>query len=579
MDKKKSRIIILIAFVFISAPLYSQTDVEQATRETDILRQKEKIEEELKKIPEKPEEVIPKKIPPKKEEEKFFIKKINLVGCESFPPQEFSSIITKYENKELTFLELETLTKEIEREYLRRGIIAAVFVPEQEIKEQTLTIQVVEARMGDLEIPDQKYFRKKRLSYYWKIPKGEILNYGKIAKGVQLMNKNPDREVRAALHAGKKPGTTDVALTAKTYFPMHLVSSYDREGVPSTGKSRIGIGIRHNNFLGFDDMLLTGYTFGDNFNGKYVYHSLPISPNGTTLLYGYSRSKSIPKKEYAAYGLRANAQNTSISIHQDIYGKQGYVGEVFLGFDANDKAIREDVDVINRDRLRVFSLGSSFVKRDFQSSTYINPEFSQGVDAFGASKKRNPLASRGAKSTFSKFNLGLQHKRLLPLNLQANLKIQTQVASTKLTPQEEFSLGGIDSVRGYPAGDYLADNAALSSVELLIPAFFIPGRWRLPYSADTLKDQTTTLAFLDYGWGDRRGALPTEKKSVEFLGVGAGLRFRLFNQVVLRLEWGFPVGNKSITESGNSRFHFSIDFQEKLPQEIERIKKMREEKT
>jgi len=572
------RVIIFLAFILITPSLYSQSDIERATRETDRLGRKETIEEQLRKLPEKPAKLKLEEAPLREEEQRFFVKKINLVGCESFPPERFSSIIAKYENKELTFSQLESLTKDIEQEYLKQGVIAAVFMPPQEIIEQTVTLRVVEARMGELQIQDHKYFSKKRLNYYWKIPSGEILHYDKISKSIQMMNRNPDREVKAALHAGKILGTTDVLLTPKTRFPLHFTSAFDREGTPSTGVSRQSYGIRHNNFLGLDDTLITGYTFGNDFAGSYTYHSLPISPNGTSILYGYSRSVSAPKKDYAAYMINSEAKNITFSLHQDLYKRDDYLGEVFVGFDANDKTTIMNTGTSNRDRLRILSLGTNLTRRNFGNTTNTSLEFSQGVKAFGASSKNNPLASRGAKSTFSKFNLGIQYRRILPLNLQANIKFKTQVSSTKLPPQEEFSLGGIDSVRGYPAGDYSADRAVSNSLELLIPSFFIPQNWRLPYAENSLREQTTGLVFLDYGWGRRRGALSTEKDAVTLLGMGTGVRISLFNQALLRLEWGFPVAsNRPVSEAGHSRFHFSLDFQEKLPEEIERIRKIIEE--
>jgi len=436
----------------------------------------------------------------------------------------------------------------------------------------------VEARMGELKIEEHKYFNKKRLNYYWKTRPDEILHYDKISRDIQMMNKNPDREVRATLLAGKKPGTTDVLLTPKTSFPIHLFSSFDNEGSASTGKSRIGYGIRDNNFLGLDGTLLTGYSFGQSFSGIYAYHTLPVNSNGASLVYGYSRSISIPQKEFAVYGIKSKAENTSLSLHQDLYRKDEYLGEVSVGFEAKDKTTWMSTGTYTRDRLRVVSLGGNFLRRGFGSTTSNSLEISQGIDAFGASSKGNPLASRGAKSNFTKFDVGIQHRRALPLNLQGNLKFRAQVSSVKLMPQEELSLGGIDSVRGYPAGDYLADNAVSNSLELLIPSFFIPRNLHLPYAEKSLKEQTTAVMFVDYGWGQRRGVASTERKSANLLGIGGGLRLSLFNQALLRLEWGYPVaGNRPITESGRSRFHFSVDFQDKLPEEIERIRKLVEE--
>lgn len=576
------RVLLFLFFISITQLLYSQADVEKATRETDRLgRQEEEMERRFRRPPpQKPAPPQAEVAAPAKKEEKFFIKKINLTGTEHFLPEDFQPIIAKYENKEVTLTDLNNLAKEIEQEYIRRGIIAAVFVPPQEIKEQSVTLQTVEARMGSLQIQDAKYFSKERLKYYWKIPKSRVLDYERLSKSVQIMNKNPDRQVKASLRAGTKPGTTDVVLTPTTHFPVHFFSTFDTEGATSTGKSRIGLGTRHNNFLGLDDTLLAGYTFGNSFSGTYFYHSLPVTPDGTTLIYGYSRSLSKPLKEFAPYNLTSQAKNTTISLHQDLYSKDNYVGEAYVGFAAKDKTTKmiqvgTSATPYNRDRQRIFNLGANFLWRDTQSITTVAPEYFQGVNAFGANE--GALASRGANATFSKFNLDVKHRRLLPLNLQASLRSQGQIASTKLTPQEELGLGGIDSVRGYPSMDYEADSGIINSAEIISPLYLMPQSWRLPFAKEPLRNQATLVAFVDQGWGLRRGALATEQKSVNYIGIGAGMRVRLYDQALLRLEWGFPVGDKMITEGGKSQFHFSVEFQDKLPEEIEYVKMVMEE--
>ncbi len=571
---------LIFAFVFSLFRPYAYADVEKATREVDIFdkEKKKEIERELTTPPKKPILIKPEEPVAVKEGQKFFIKKINLVGCESVSLGIFTSFIQKYENKEVSLAQLEVLAKQIEREYLRQGIISAVFVPPQEVKNDTVMLRVVEAKMGEIDIQKHKYFKKERISYYW-IPKpGKVLRYDEISKSVQLMNKNPDRNVKAALRAGKKPGTTNVILTPETSFPIHLTSSYDKEGAVSTGKSRIGIGARHNNFLGFDDILVLGNTFGKDFYGTYLYHTLPVSRQGASFTYGYSHSKSEPKKEYTVQEIKSEAKTISLSLRQDLYKKDEYRGDVSFGFDAKDKVTKVKSDTSTRDRLRVIHARGNFIQRGLGSSTTISPEFSQGINAFGASSASNPLASRHAKPTFSKLGLGLQYKKSLPLTLQASFKFDSQFSSTKLMPQEQFSLGGIDSVRGYPSGDFSADNAATGSAELLIPgSTFIPASWRLPYAENALQDQITSLVFVDYGYGWKRGALPAEKYSANLIGVGAGIRGNFFNQALVRLEWGFPVGDYTTNESGRSRFHFSVDFQEKLPEEIERIRQIVEE--
>lgn len=573
-------------FVIIIAgiPAYSQPDASRATRESDRFgAEKEKqVERELRRVPPPPPKPKVTEEGPKEGEQQFFIKKINLVGCESFPPEDFIPFIEKFENRDVTLTELDNLSKEISTEYLRRGVIAAVFLPPQEVQNQTITLQVVEARMGELQVDKLRFFNKKRLKSYWTIKPGEILRYDKMYKNLQIMNKNPDREVRSSLHAGTLPGTTDVVLTTKTRFPIHGQYTFDREGITTTGKERSGFGIRNNNLLGYDDTLLSGISFGKNFNGIYAYHNLPISPSGATLLYGHSYSKSTPKKDFDVFSLKSESETTTFAVHQDIYKRESYIGEVHAGFDAKDKVtfFSSGTGTLNRDRLRILTLGGTYIMRGLGSVTYISPELSQGVNAFGTSKKNNPLASRlGATPTYTKFFLDIQNRTSLPFHLQQALKFKMQLPSEKLFSQEQYGLGGIDTVRGYPPSDYLADKMVLVNAELLSPVFFIPKDWKLPYAEKSFKDQLTAITFFDYAYAETRG----NPKPFRLSSVGVGLRMSFYNQILLRLEWGFPLkllGMDSLSEGmAPARFHISLNVEDNLPTEIERIiKEMREER-
>ena len=573
--------------LLISQISYAQApppDASRATRESDRFgaEKERQVQRDLRRIPQKPGPPEVEKEKPKPDEQKFFVKSIKLLGCESFPPEDFNPFLKKYENREVTLTELNNLSKEISSEYLKRGIIAAVFLPPQEVNDQTITMQVVEARMGELEVKKPRFFNKKQLVYYWKIKAGEVLRYDRISKSVQMMNKNPDREVKAALHAGDKPGTTNVILTPKTRFPIHGQYTFDREGIVTTGKERNGFGLRDNNLLGYDDTLISGISYGTNFDGTYAYHSIPISSEGASLLYGYSYSLSTPQKDFDRYALKSVSENVTASIRQDMYNRDEYVGDVYATFDSKDKVTwyKRGQGTLNRDRLRELTFGGNYTIHGTGSVTYISPELNQGINVFGASKKNNPLSSRlGATPTYTKFSLGLQNRTSLPFNLQQNLKLRLQIPSEKLFPQEQYGLGGIDTVRGYPTSDYLADKMALVNAEMLSPLFFLPKSWKLPYEEKPLKDQVTAVTFFDYGYGEHRG----DPNPRNLSSVGVGLRMNFYNQVLLRLEWGFQLkllGQDPLTEGyAPGRFHISLNIEDKLPSEIERIvNQMREER-
>lgn len=569
---------LLVVFVLMlpASFAYSQPAPDQAVREADRAI-RERVEKEMRVVPKAPE-IEEEEKPEVPEGPKFFIKKIELVGVESFSPDEFRSILEQYENREVTFGELNILARQIEREYLKRGIIAACFVPPQDVKDGVVMLRVVEAKMGALEVEDHNWFDKERLTNYWNIRKGEVLSYDKLSRNLQLMSKNPDREVKAVLHAGAEPETTDVILKADTKFPIHMLATFDREGAVQTGTERLGFGIRDNNFLFVDDTAIAGYTFGRHFQSVYGFHRIPFTNFGTSLMYGHSYTKSSPKMNYEPFGINSSVRNTSVFLYQDIFNKADYLGEIYFGLDAKDKTTTQSIGTTSRDRLRILRLGANLIHKGFGGITYLYPEISQGINGLGA-RSNDPggvPTTRQADNNFTKFNSGITHRRPLMWGVDGVFKFKSQIASEKLSTLEEFPMGGIDSVRGYPYGDFMADNAILASAELLIPAFFIPDNFILPYGERPLKEEITGVVFFDWAHGRRRGVLntSTEKREATFASVGPGIRVKLFNQAVVRCEWGFVLGNKPITERAESRFHLSINFEDQLPTEIARIRKM-----
>lgn len=566
-NKKKSRILkisfpaLMAACVFLAAlaaPAHAQREsVDRAIREVDRPYLKE-AEEKLSAPPQKP--VIEEKIEREKAKgPSFLAKDIKLAGVESFPPEDFDPLIGPYEGREVSMDDLDTLAQEIAREYLRKGVISACFVPPQEVREGVVTIQVVEARMGKLNITPHKYFEEDMLRFYWDIRPGEILNYEDMSRSLYLMNKNPDRTVKATLYAGEKPRTTDITLDTVTRFPFHFTWGFDREGTPASGKERWTVGVLDNNFLFVDDTLIFGYTFGQHFYGIYGYHAVPITDFGTSVMYGYSASQSIPQKQYALFGLESESQTASVSVHQDLFQKGAYRGEAYIGFDAKDKTTWVTQGTLNRDRLRILNFGCSMIHEYPGAVTFMNPELSQGINGLGA-RDTSPMTSREASNTFSIFNLSLSHTRALPNDFRAVFKFKCQLASEALPSIEQYSLGGMNSVRGYPDADFLADDAFQTNFELLIPPFMLPEEIRLPVIGRlSIKDLLTGVVFFDYGYGQKRGNRANEENFGSLAGMGTGLRIKAFNRGTIRLEWGFPYGDRPQTETSNARFHIAID--------------------
>ena len=520
---------------------------------------KEKLEE---KIPEAPKIEAPEAPPKKADETAVFIRRIRLRFHESVPQKEaavfvklenFRDRLAPYENRSVTFSEVTALTKELESALREKGFFAVVRVPPQDIRQGELVLEVLLSRMGDLSMEGPHYFRKRKTLSYWTLPAGQILRYDAILASVLAMNENPDREVKPLLQAGKTVGTTDVILKSEERFPLHAGYSFDNQGVKLTGRERQGFTLRHNNILTLDDIFLIGTVFGNTYGAVFLQHILPLNSRGTRFVWGVSHAQVNPKKEFKEFGINGISQTYSMSLRQKLLQNRSTLANAYIGLNFKERSTHILSVTSVWDRLRVLSFGGDLQKKDAHGLWTLNQDFYFGFSPHGDGFA---LTSRRAESNFLKYGFSFQRQQILPFGSQAHLKFQGQLSPDKLTSQEEFYLGGSTTVRGYPETDYAADQALLASGEYLVPFFAAPKSWKLPYSSKTLREQIQLIGFFDYGYGRLRDPSERESRTRRLIGVGGGFAISLRENLSARFEWGAPLGEEPLTESGEDQFHF-----------------------
>ena len=137
------------------------------------------------------------------------------------------------------------------------------------------------------------------------------------------------------------------------------------------------------------------------------------------------------------------------------------------------------------------------------------------------------------------------------------IRSQFQVASHALAPSEQLQLGGADSIRGYPEGDYLADTGGSINFDWVFPMYVIPKSWKLSGQDMPLRHQIEPVFFVDIGGGLLNEALPGERNSKFLDSIGGGLRVK-FKYFSLRLDWAGSIGDKPTSGSGPSTFYFTF---------------------
>ncbi|MBI2093239.1 MAG: ShlB/FhaC/HecB family hemolysin secretion/activation protein [Candidatus Omnitrophica bacterium] len=541
--------------------------IKDPASEADVIgdRIRKEAEEQAKGAPHKEpsiQEAPSPATPSAESEQRFLVKEIIVQGNTVLKAEQLEPLLATVRQHEVTLVELKALADAIEQEYRRRGYLTTlVYVPAQRIEEGRVTLQVVEGKLGQVQVEGQRYFNAKRILWYWPFQSGDLLRYNRIRQSLIRMNEHPDRDVQAVLQPGLTSGTTDVILKVKDRFPLHAGFQWDRQGTQSIGRWRYGPSLRYNNLLGFDDRLLFGGTVGHHFGAAYIHYALPLSPSGTMASFGFSHAQVSPKRQFDEFGINGISQSYSTNLSQPLWDGERLSLQADFGFAAKDSRTVVQSDVSRRDRIRMLTFGPSARWTDLAGRWWIDQKFSFGLKGLGATSQNNPLASRpGADTDFFKMNLEIVRLQKMPWRTQALLSFETQLSPSKLTTQEELYLGGAGSVRGYPEGDYLADQGFLVRAEYLVPWIFLPDHWHLPKSPTPLQDQVHFVGFFDRAYGKLRAITGDEQHSRNLMGIGSGLRLQMEDDLSARLEWGFNIGDDPLTSDSPSTIHVSVRY-------------------
>ncbi|MGL6042448.1 MAG: ShlB/FhaC/HecB family hemolysin secretion/activation protein, partial [Sandaracinobacteroides sp.] len=165
------------------------------------------------------------------------------------------------------------------------------------------------------------------------------------------------------------------------------------------------------------------------------------------------------------------------------------------------------------------------------------------VPAFPESRSR-------ARGTFAKINADFTHTHNVWNDLQLVGRVEGQVADGPLLPNEQFSLGGSFSVRGYLVGEAIGDTGIAATAEVRSPSFAT--------LFGSFVDELRFHVFLDAGHVVTLRPQAEQASSATLASFGAGSRIQLFQTVTGELAVAVPIRDGDLSQASSLRMHFSI---------------------
>ncbi|MFH0732789.1 MAG: ShlB/FhaC/HecB family hemolysin secretion/activation protein [Candidatus Omnitrophota bacterium] len=530
-------------------------------------QKKQQLEKEKAETPEI--QVEEEKPQPPQEGPSFVLKSVKITGSTIFSEKDLAPLYKPYIDKQVTFQGLQVIIDKIKLKYKQEGYITSTaYIPEQEIKDGNIEIAAAEGKMGELIIDGNKWFTVGLLKKYFHTAKNKILNINKVQKDILSLNQNPDLAIRAMLSAGKEPGTSDVTLKVADSVPHHIGNSCDNQGTRLVGRWRDSVSVRSSNMLNrMDSVYISSLATKDSL-GESLSYSLPIDTYGTKFgldaVYFFMRVG----KEYKYLDITGNTKMLTPHITKELYLSEKFQAYIDAGLEI--KSIKKYMadNLTTNDEMRSPYIGFDFTANDFLGGqTVFAPRLTFGTEHFlGASNRNeNTLSRDGSGKAFVKYEHSIRRIQLMPFDSYIAMRSRLQLASHTLASAEQFQLGGANSVRGFPEGDFLGDYGANLNIDWIFPMYLIPKQWKVRGQDAPLQKQIQPVLFADFGYAGIINPTVSETKKEKFLmGLGGGVRCRFSDNFYLRLEWADAIkmdDNKPISGAGASTFTFALQIE------------------
>ena len=437
----------------------------------------------------------------------------------------------------------------------------AVDIPEQNVENGVVYLQVVEGKVSRLRVKDSRYFSLENIKAGMpEVAEGNVPNMAKMQEQLtKLSSQSADRKITPILRAGELPGTMEVDLKVKDELPLHGRVELNGRNTSSTSRLRLVSSLHYDNLWQKMHSVSLMYQVSPENNeevdvwaGTYV---LPIpSIDSKLALYTVSSSSNAQVASAGALSVIGIGDIYGLRFIKPLPSLEDYYHSLTLGMDY--KKFKEDLVLIGADSIKtpisylpfMVQYASSLKGKEWLASFNLGLNFS--IRGLGNDQSEFENKRYQARANYKYLTGGVNLTHNLPYGMEIFGKTSWQASDSPLISNEQFSLGGMQSVRGYFETQVLADDGIMGSIELRSPHL-------APRYMDTI-DKLQGIIFLDGGRGWIQSALPGNAKSHSLASAGFGMRFQVWKYFVGVLDLGFPLIDIEPVQKGNPKLHFNI---------------------
>jgi len=497
------------------------------------------------------------------QEQTFTIKQFIISGSYLFSDDMLQNQVRQFVGRRKTAADVEGARDALERFFHDMGYpTVLVNIPEQAIQNKVIRLEIIENRVGTVTVNGNRWFStKKILRELPSIAPGQVIKLQQLQEEVNWLNRNPDFKIVPDMQPGKVPESVDLSFKVTDQIPLHGSLELNNRSSYDTTDLRLNAALRYDNLWQREHSLSVQYQ---------------MSPQKLSEVEVVSASYTLPapwdkNDKVVVYGVSSNTETASAAGFNNL-GKGSIVGtrvilplrdagggshSAVLG--ADYKNFEETVGLAGSEGVKTpisyfpFSVAYSASFRGDSGVTTFNAGLNMSFRGAVADPRQFEDKRYKARGNYISMTAGIERSQKLPADFSLLAKLDGQLADQPLIANEQYTAGGVESVRAYHESEASGDNALHGVIELAGPDLF----------KQLAKDRFSLTPYIFYDGAGLwvKDPLPEQESRTGLSGAGFGVRGTLFGSFEYQTDYGFALLDTNRTSVGDSFLHFKVKWQ------------------
>ncbi|MCH9699310.1 MAG: BamA/TamA family outer membrane protein [Gammaproteobacteria bacterium] len=482
------------------------------------------------------------------------IKQVEYIGNSVFTDSELQTLIAPYLNKPVTANDLGQLSFIVSQYYSQHGYVnSGAYLPEQDLLDGVLTIQIIEGRLTDIQVNGQgwlhpDYIRNRLLD-------NKPLNVNSLQERYLLLLNDPlISKLNGALKPTAKLGESQLDLSVTRAPSYGLSVSGNNYRAPSIGAEQFVAHGWARNLTRWGDLI--DFSFGLS-EGSKTYAgglSLPLNSSGTLFDFHFDLGDtSVIEEPLNNANIDSEVENFSWTLSHPFYRSLDHtviLGTSFATRRNQTTLLGQDFSFVQgldtgKTRVSVIRVFQEYLGRFEKHVFAFRSTFNIGIDALGSTiQSDDNLPDSEYFSWLGQFQYAF---KVLENGAQIKTRGNVQLSDETLLPQERISIGGVSTVRGYRENELVRDQGFSVSLEFHYPLI---GQ----VAGDGHK--LVIIPFMDYG-----SAWNKDDNTDNLHSVGIGLHWQPIRYIQADFFYGYDIKkarDKSDYNLQDDGIHFNL---------------------